>query len=532
MTILAVDDEARQRRGTMNILRAIRPEHTHIGFPNGKSVLEYLARDNADLIICDINMPDIDGLTLMEQVNGLGRGIPVVFLSGYAYFEYAQRAMKLGAFGYLLKPADPSELQEVISRIETQREEKKQEDWLENTLDAAYPDYAEKQMNKWILGESVDAQFQHVVSKIGSAQKGVIILTKFRGLDAMMKAGTHQQDVRIRHELAKTMKANMHPVGTACSFFLLSNRNAMVTVLMRRAGPAGVALFREDLMRERLLCTLTEFEQTYPISAKAFQGQIEDDLPSRVASAFTLVTDAVPYAFYCEDEYIVDCARVSPNAPGFVWDDDALFDAIKHMDTDRAVSVLREQMPGGALEDMPEPVQLRGAAEALMNRCARLLSTVLDADSLSRFRQKAGDRLARCEGLTQFRCMLESTVAEIVAILDRNRGTRQNTFVRRFEQYLELNYMEDISLDSVAAALNLHPCYVSAQVKNLTGNTFSQNLLGVRLNKARALLSEMDLNIGEISSMVGYSTPSYFAQVFKREMGVPPEAYRQGIRGM
>ena len=532
MTILTVDDEARQRRGTINLLRAIRPEYTHIGLPSGESVLEHLGRERADLIICDINMPGIDGLTLMERVNELGLEIPVVFLSGYAYFEYAQRAMKLGAFDYLLKPADPKELQAVISRIEIQRDEKTQDDWLENALDVAYPDYAEKQMNKWALGEPVDAQFERVIRKIESARKGVLILTAFRGLDAIMKAGTHEQDVRIRHELANTMKANMHPVGAACSFFLLSDRRAMLTVLMRRTGPEGETVFRDDLLRERLLCTLAEYDETYPVDAKAFLGQIEEDLPGNVVPAFALVRDAVPYAFYCEDEHIVDCARISKSAPGFVLNDDALLDAIKRMDAAGAVGALREQMPGGALENMPEPLQFRGAVEALMNGCMKPLVTIMDAESLGRFRADAGDRLARCEGLTQFRRVLESIIVEIISILNCPRDTRQGAFVRRFEHYLERHYMEDISLDSVAAAFSLHPCYMSAQVKNLTGRTFLQNLLRVRLDKARALLLEVDLSIGEISSMVGYGTPSYFAQVFKREMGVSPEAYRQGVKGM
>lgn len=84
---------------------------------NGVTALEELERKMPDVLFTDIRMPGLNGLELLEKLNEKGYELKVVFITGYADFEYAQTALRLGAFDYLVKPIDQDKLEEVLDRL-------------------------------------------------------------------------------------------------------------------------------------------------------------------------------------------------------------------------------------------------------------------------------------------------------------------------------------------------------------------------------------------------------------------------------
>lgn len=84
---------------------------------NGVTALEELERKMPDILFTDIRMPGLNGLELLEKLNEKGYELKVVFITGYADFEYAQTALRLGAFDYLVKPIDQDKLEEVLDRL-------------------------------------------------------------------------------------------------------------------------------------------------------------------------------------------------------------------------------------------------------------------------------------------------------------------------------------------------------------------------------------------------------------------------------
>ena len=95
---------------------------------NGVAALEEIEEKKPDILFTDIRMPGYNGLELMERLNEKGLPMKVVFISGYADFEYAQSAIRLGAFDYLLKPVDQDKLQEVLERLLAGEEGRQDED--------------------------------------------------------------------------------------------------------------------------------------------------------------------------------------------------------------------------------------------------------------------------------------------------------------------------------------------------------------------------------------------------------------------
>ena len=84
---------------------------------NGVTTLEELEAKKPDVLFSDIRMPGLDGLSLLEKIKEKNLNVEVVFVSGYAEFEYARRALQMEAFDYLLKPVEQEALSDILLRL-------------------------------------------------------------------------------------------------------------------------------------------------------------------------------------------------------------------------------------------------------------------------------------------------------------------------------------------------------------------------------------------------------------------------------
>lgn len=85
---------------------------------NGVAALEEIEEKKPDVLFTDIRMPGYNGLELLAHLKEKEMGIQVIFISGYSEFKYAQSALRMGAFDYLLKPIEQDKLNEVLTRIQ------------------------------------------------------------------------------------------------------------------------------------------------------------------------------------------------------------------------------------------------------------------------------------------------------------------------------------------------------------------------------------------------------------------------------
>ena len=119
MRIVIVEDEAHIRSGMVRLLHQINPKYEVVGkAENGQSGFELICRERPDLIIVDIRMPDMDGLTMIRKLKEENVGCRIVVLSAYSEFEYAREAIELGIVSYLLKPLKIGELKKALEQVE------------------------------------------------------------------------------------------------------------------------------------------------------------------------------------------------------------------------------------------------------------------------------------------------------------------------------------------------------------------------------------------------------------------------------
>ena len=118
MNIIIVDDEPKIRKGLGRLLSL------HAGwvvsgvFEEARSALSFLYENEVDVVITDIQMPGMQGLDMVHKIREVNREIPVIIISGYSRFDYAQRAIELGVKKYITKPTSPEELTQTLELIE------------------------------------------------------------------------------------------------------------------------------------------------------------------------------------------------------------------------------------------------------------------------------------------------------------------------------------------------------------------------------------------------------------------------------
>jgi two-component system nitrogen regulation response regulator NtrX len=115
MKVLIIDDERAIRRALKEILEY---ENCQVlEAENGKDGLELISTNSLDVIFCDIKMPLVDGMELLQQIQTAGNDVPIIMISGHGTLETAVQAIKLGAFDFIEKPLDLNRILVILRNV-------------------------------------------------------------------------------------------------------------------------------------------------------------------------------------------------------------------------------------------------------------------------------------------------------------------------------------------------------------------------------------------------------------------------------
>lgn len=116
MKICVSDDEKEVRESIIHKLKTLFPEFEIFDVEFGCIALERIRLVRPNLVFMDIRMPEMDGLEILHFIRKELPDVQVVILSGYDDFEYARKALQLGAVDYILKPADREQLRDNVDK--------------------------------------------------------------------------------------------------------------------------------------------------------------------------------------------------------------------------------------------------------------------------------------------------------------------------------------------------------------------------------------------------------------------------------
>ena len=164
--ILIIEDEAAIRRVLVKILSEESDTYTVTEAEDGLAGIELIKKEDYDLVLCDIKMPKMDGVEVLEAIKKIKPEIPVVMISGHGDLDTAVNTMRLGAFDYISKPPDLNRLLNTV-RIALDRKELV----VENTR------LKKKVSKKYeMIGESAEiSQIKEMIEKVAPTEARVLI---------------------------------------------------------------------------------------------------------------------------------------------------------------------------------------------------------------------------------------------------------------------------------------------------------------------------------------------------------------------
>ncbi|ULT57333.1 response regulator [Neobacillus drentensis] len=167
--LLIADDEPKILRG---LKKSLDWEELNIEIvgeaEDGEIAFEMAKQQKPDILFLDINMPFLNGLKLIEKLNSELPLSVVIVISGYDEFSYAQEAIRLGVFQYLLKPVNTEELRKVVTEAVQLLEERKKENhyknWINEKLDKNSHLIKQTFLSHWMKGKLTENEIQEHIA--------------------------------------------------------------------------------------------------------------------------------------------------------------------------------------------------------------------------------------------------------------------------------------------------------------------------------------------------------------------------------
>lgn len=529
--ILLVDDEA-------DVLRAMkrRIDWEEKGFclvgtaENGQEALEMTEQLHVDVVMTDIKMPYMDGLTLCKKLKENYRNMKVIIYSGFDDFELAREAVHLEAEEYLLKPISSKDMERVLDNVKKKLDEEFAE---HRNMNKLY-DYYKKSLP--VMQEQLVMSI--LEGKVMGIRGKTMMETYELNLDApyyvvgtfcadMINRETEGTNIQILNLTLRDMAKEY--LEEHFKFYSLIFLNEIIFVFMLPAKDE----INKLLYHLEQICKMVS--RMLKISMTAAVGQICDsiDLLSR---SYEEARNAMEYRSILADSQVLYICDIEPNPKDSVdfmeYDFQNLVRAIKFGDrkeVDKAISRFMEN-----LKSVPV------TAYQYQLICMELSTELMKIGRSYKLHTKeifgSGEYISWQELYKHITIEeLESWLGQICRnlrhTLQHKRSDSTMKFTEHAKAYIDAHYQEsDLSAETLCHELNVSAAYFSTIFKKEVGLSFVAYLTKVRLDRAVELLCTTEDKTYIIAEAVGYTEPNYFSYVFKKKYGISPSKYRAKLQ--
>ena len=468
-----------------------------------------------DIVMTDIVMPEMDGISLTAKLRENFPNIKIIVMSCYSEFRYAQYAVKYKVSDYILKPIIATELDCVIKKVAAEisgdrssRAEGQDdiEDLVEDNLN---------ELRQVFVRDLLDGKYQ-TADDIAEKLK-VYKLEQFCGKRVMV-AKIESKEPSVLPNLYETV-GNM---DAGLSKFVLQTEKSQYAVLFGgdRSMDGYYRQLPYDLKRE----LKNSSGQDVTIGVSSIQESVVG-LPLCYEEA----NQALDAKFYLGKNRVIFYSNLS-NISFFTKDLDLkdVYDQLKNiLHTNEKADI--EEFTKNILDACVKKNKLYVKVVVInIISCCQIfvLNTNHTLSDIFKDEKAVYEEILRLDTIPEIRQWLFDLLIQINKFLiEKNKGSKCK-ITNRVREMIQARYPEKLTLDQVAAEIHYHPVYINSVLKQATGKTFLQMLIEYRLQKAMELLENSSLKGYEICEKVGYWNQSYFTQTFREFTGMTPGEYR------
>lgn len=504
MNVLIADDEYYARKAMAKKVLQADPEAEILGdFENGIQVLEYLAEhpDEADVLLTDVKMPEMDGLHLAQYLFEQESQIEIIIISGYNEFEYARKAISFGVSNYLVKPVQKEELKEALEKIS--RGQKKYQ--------AKMQDIMTKKTLQYLSIEEIASNedwrtlfLEPAFHRNAGDTFYIAVIQSMEKEDWTENKKTEKLVQRLRKAVQgewfyfNRFRENVLLLFGDKAVILREFENFISQIGILGLGEVTVGVSLGHTQIEH--CAKAYQEAVYAINQRLIEGW---------QKVFEYSSDFRP-------ENMLDKEK-----------EQMLEDTIAGKRCAQAEDITRELM-GCCRSAYTLYVTISGIFNLLYRFFCRIDSKENGGNPGYMLFSYRTD-LYRYNTLEE----IEDYVVNTVKTMCEEQETKKYHYiVSEILNDIAQNYQNNISIGELAEhKYFMNSSYVSRLFKNETGKTFSGYLMEFRMHKARELLDSDLLKVSDVAMLSGYNDFSRFIQYFKKMYGMTPEEYRNNKKG-
>ena len=508
---------------------------------DGISALAAIERERPDIVITDIRMPGHDGIELIGRAKALNPLIDFIIISGYRHFEYAQKAIRFGVEDYLLKPLKAVEINQTLRKMIEKYQSRDRAKQIEVDYSLRVENDTQR-LHTQLMGELVKA------ASGGESPRPAMPLAALNaeyGLDlqptffqvfvakADINFASLNPNVRklllekcagvVRDALQGKCHASLL-LPTDDGVYALVNFDEAQQKPLRKVWTAIIdALQSQSELFDRIRVTIGLGRQStnwqeMPLSLREAQAALANRLLLGAGRVLDRVGELDPTASV--NRIVSAAIRKRLLTAIEVLDQVELEAAIKRIEYDAThAETGQPDISGLAIAAI--------CAEVMQTLRFGLKSQNAVDDWVERQQTRFAEKFAMCSAQKEVFELLRSDAATLVEHVTALRKSESNKPVREAQKYIQANFSQPISLESISQRAGFNPSYFSALFKKETGMNFLEYLSDVRIKEAKRLLADLRKTIADVSEEVGYSDVKHFSKLFTRITGIHPSKYRK-----
>ncbi len=518
LKVMLVDNEAAIRKGLAHGIRweslgcvvAAQAE-------DGVDALAQIPQCQPDIVISDIRMPGMDGLSLAEELYRRWPHIKTIILTGFPDFSYAQRAIAYQVVDFVLKPTSVEQLTAAVEKARLQIQEERSHQKLRSELVSQSEENLSLQQDMFLrdLIRRVRLSTLYVYSRMAQLRMD---LKSYYVLSLAVVPLEGGQETNCLPFLKDAQAVFRDSIPDYPIWFVSVGDRACYAVLQA-----------PELQDLTVLCSEIVYAvESIPRYHLSIGVSLHRTDPLALANAAEEAEQARQFADYAHPEQPAigygDLPTVDQESMAEILQVlQQLKNAVEHESLDAAQKSLQTLFQHVHKKKLPTG-EVRRIYICVYNFCSTQLFW-------SRERRDIPGGLPTLQTLLQSGSIqeLEEYLCSFVGVLHHQKDHSLESpgdTVKAVRHYVQQHYMEELTLETLADMVYLSPSYLSKLFKRETGENLSIYIQNVRVQQAKILLRTTNLKTYEVAEQVGISDPVYFSRIFKKVTGIKPKDFR------
>lgn len=469
---------------------------------NGKTAWEKILTEEPDIVITDIQMPVMDGITLAKKIFNLNRQIKILFLTGYDDIEYLKAAIKVSAVDYIQKPFSDEAIKAAVEK--------------------ACIEIEQNQLMQHSVREGRNALIKRICVAEAEPEVRQEWLEKLAQLNAFEQEGEYYGMMQIygvpNGNLALSLENKLSEIISVWQ------EGRKLTVVIKGYVNTGDSARR----MLHLLEQLTDLSYNGVFYERRIMGR---ELPE----VFQILESYEEYMFYSETGALRSVAAEEVHSQWEQKDSDMeSMNSFQKRLTESIMSGNQSAVAENTDRLFDVLLEHRASRGAVMKCLDKLIYEIEGMCAIERNREEMGhlmhqtmEQVEHCLNMGQIQ---ETVMGYFRAMTAYNAADVPDTtdyVVQKVKEYIHRNYARQITSADLAGEIHLSQNYIRSIFKEGTGKTILEYLTEYRFERATELLRMPWAKVKEVSVAVGYENVPYFCTLFTRNYGMTPGEYHK-----